>query len=83
MLGYSDKAFSKHLEARRFCAGLSLEGLAAASGVPASSIARFEAGQAAPDLEAACALAVALGCSIDDLAGLPLPDRRGRADRFA
>lgn len=78
--GYSNKAFSQRLEARLVEAKLSLEGLATESGIASGLIARYEAGQATPDLETAYTLALTLGCGIDDLAGLPLPRERERAD---
>lgn len=74
---YSNAAFSHRLKTTRNKSSLSQEELAAKSGVAVESIVLVESGSKTPNLDTAYALAVALGCGIDDLAGLPLPDERG------
>jgi transcriptional regulator with XRE-family HTH domain len=82
-MGYSVEAFSQRLGVKRIAAQMSHEGLAAESGIAPELIAQYEQGEATPDLETAYALAVALGCGIDDLAGLPQPGERRMPDRTA
>lgn len=50
--------------------GLSQSQLARAAGVPVGSLRHWEHGRRTPLLDAAARLAVALECSIDDLAGI-------------
>lgn len=45
--------------------------LAQAVGVSERTFARYEAGQSQPPLDVAAAIAVELGCSVDDLLGHP------------
>src|SRR3954452_24820844 len=52
-------------------AGLSQAGLAAAAGVHQRQINRYENGEQQPALNVAHRLAVALGVTLDDLAGVP------------
>lgn len=79
-MGYSGHTFSRRLSEKRASAGLGWDDLSALSGLPPVLIGQLEKGTSAPSLDAACALAVALGCSIDELAGLPLPaDRKQSA----
>lgn len=75
-MGYSGMMFSQRLGVKRAEAQLSHEELAAMSGIDSGLIAQYEVGRAMPDLETAYALALALGCGIDDLVGLPLPSER-------
>ena len=75
---YSNVAFSHRLKTKRGESMLSREELAAKAGIAVDSIALVESGSSTPNLDTAYALAVALGCGIDDLVGLPLPDERGR-----
>ncbi|MCB7037509.1 helix-turn-helix domain-containing protein [Eggerthella sinensis] len=82
-MGYSVEAFSQRLGVKRIAARMSHEGLAAESGIAPELIAQYEQGEATPDLETAYALAVALGCGIDDLAGLPQPGERRMPNRTA
>lgn len=57
----------KKLEQRRKAMGLTQQELATASGVTYVSIGRYERGERVPDINTAAKLAVALGCTVDDL----------------
>jgi transcriptional regulator with XRE-family HTH domain len=50
--------------------GLSQAQAAAAAGVPKATLQQWESGRRKPLLEAAAKLAVALGCTLDALAGI-------------
>jgi transcriptional regulator with XRE-family HTH domain len=56
----------------RRAAGLSQPQLARKAGLPVSSLRGYEQGRRQPGLATAARLAVALGCSLDELAGLAL-----------
>ncbi len=49
--------------------GMSREDLAKASGVSVASIKAYELGYTDPLLKTSCAIAKALGCSVDELCG--------------
>lgn len=59
--------FGKALRDARTNAGLSQHAVEAATSVSRPSIARYEAGDACPDLDAALMLSKRLGFSLDDL----------------
>jgi transcriptional regulator with XRE-family HTH domain len=65
------------LQRLRKAAGLSQSQLARAAGVPLGSLQQWEQGRRTPLLDAAARIAVALQCSIDDLAGIEIVTRRG------
>jgi transcriptional regulator with XRE-family HTH domain len=60
--------FGKALRAARTDAQVSQHAVAEDTGVSRPSIARYEAGDACPDLDAALMLSKRLGFSLDDLA---------------
>jgi transcriptional regulator with XRE-family HTH domain len=66
----STETSGERLQRLRKAAGLSQPGLAKAAGVPAATIRNWEQGRRGPLLENAAKLAVALGVSLDELAGL-------------
>ena len=70
----------KHFRRER---GLSQPGLADASGVPVGTIRDYEQGKRGPLLENAAKLAVALGVSLDALAGLADGEAKPRGRRKA
>ena len=57
----------------REAAGLSQSQLAKAAGVPVGSIQGWEQGRRTPLLDAAARVAVAMGVSLDELAGINTP----------
>jgi transcriptional regulator with XRE-family HTH domain len=59
----------------REAAGLSQAALARVSGVPLRSYQQWEQGRRTPLLDAAARVAVALGVSLDDLAGIETPPK--------
>ena len=61
--------------------GLSQPQLAQAAGVPVGSLRQWEQGRRTPLLDAAARVAVALGVSLDELAGLAPPKRPRRRPR--
>jgi transcriptional regulator with XRE-family HTH domain len=50
--------------------------LAERSGTPVSSLRKYEQNKALPRIDHAARLAVALGCSLDELAGIVGPKRK-------
>lgn len=68
MTRYQDSVFAKRLRAVRSDRGMTQDELADAAGVSRDSVRRWELGINTPGLDAACALADALACSVDDLA---------------
>jgi transcriptional regulator with XRE-family HTH domain len=75
--------FAERLKVARERAGLSQTGLAEASGVPVGNIRDYEQGRREPLLGKAAKLAVALGISLDALAGTedatgPEPAKKSR-----
>jgi transcriptional regulator with XRE-family HTH domain len=63
----------KRFKQLRQAAGLSQAALARASGVPLKTYLEWEYGRRTPLLDAAAKVAVALGVSLDQLAGLTQP----------
>lgn len=57
----------KIIKERREALHLSQEDLAAKANVSRVSIARYEAGERIPNVDIAARIAVALGCTVDDL----------------
>lgn len=70
MISFDSDAMARNIKVERVKRGWSQEDLAKASGVGLNSIARYETGNVVPGLDNALKLAKALGCSIDDIAGL-------------
>ena len=71
---HSNNTFGANLRRIRRAADVTQDRLAEMTGIDGSYIARLEAGANTPGLDKVCALASALGCSIDELAGLPHGD---------
>lgn len=69
-MGFDRERFSNRLAALRNERGLDQAGLAREAGISRDSVARYETGVSTPNLDAACRLAEALGCTLDVLAGL-------------
>ena len=67
---YSNETLARALRVERAKKGWSQEDLARESGVAVNTIARYESGRNMPSLNVAAKMARALGCSIDELAGL-------------
>src|SRR4051794_22073612 len=67
----SEPKFGEIIRRLRQEAGLSQAGLAAAAGVHARQINRYESGEQQPALGVAHRLAQALGVTLDELAGAP------------
>lgn len=67
---YDNKNFGLNLMFERKKAQMTQEQLEQKSGVDINSIARYETGSTCPGLDKVYALAAALECSIDKLAGL-------------
>src|SRR4051795_12641854 len=67
----TDPHFGEIIKRLRQEAGLSQAGLAAAAGVHTRQITRYESGEQQPALGVAHRLAVALGVTLDELAGVP------------
>jgi transcriptional regulator with XRE-family HTH domain len=63
----------QRLKALRKAAGLSQSQLARAAGVPIGTLRGWEYGRRKPLLDTAAKLAVALGCTLDELAGIAPP----------
>jgi transcriptional regulator with XRE-family HTH domain len=66
---------SERFKAMRKAAGLSQSQLAKAAGVPVRTYQEWEHGRRTPLLDAAARIAVALGVSLDVLAGITPPPR--------
>jgi transcriptional regulator with XRE-family HTH domain len=64
----------KNLRRLREAEGWSMQELADRAGIAKMQVARFEWDSKDPSLESAVKLARALGCSLDELAGLRRPD---------
>lgn len=73
-MAYSNKEFGLNLMFARKKAHLTQEQLADATKIDKNSIARYETGGTCPGLDKVYLMAAALGCSIDELAGLPHGD---------
>ena len=74
---YDSDTLAHRLKVLRAEARMDQQALADASGGSKDSIARYETGRNVPQLDTAFALAMALGCRIDDLVSLPAPAERG------
>jgi transcriptional regulator with XRE-family HTH domain len=72
---------AKQFKKLRSAAGLSQSQLAKAAGVPLGTYQTWEHGKRTPLLDAAAKVAVALGCSLDDLAGIGSPESRKKGDK--
>jgi transcriptional regulator with XRE-family HTH domain len=70
----------ERLQRLRRAAGLSQQQLADRARVPLGSLRNWEQGRRTPLLDAAGRVAVALGISLDDLAGITRPPTEGQAD---
>jgi transcriptional regulator with XRE-family HTH domain len=66
------------LQRLRKAAGLSQSQLARRSGIPLPTLRGWEQGRATPLLDAAARLAVALGCDLNELAGIAGPKKGGK-----
>lgn len=66
---FSKDEFGANLRAARARADMSQEQLAAKSGLSASSIIGYENGSMVPGVDKAYAIALALGCTPNDLMG--------------
>jgi transcriptional regulator with XRE-family HTH domain len=64
----------KDLRDRR---GMTQEGVARAAGVTLGAVRKWEKGTRAPSFEMAIRLARALGCTLDELAGIANPEKGG------
>ncbi len=69
-MGYSNESLARALKVERAKKGWTQDDLARESGVAANTIARYESGRNMPSLDVAVKMARALGCSVDELAGL-------------
>jgi transcriptional regulator with XRE-family HTH domain len=58
------------LQRLRKAAGLSQSKLAKRSGIPLPTLQQWEQGRRTPLLDAAAKVAVAIGCTLDELAGI-------------
>ncbi len=67
---------ARRLKRLREAAGLSQSQAALAAGVPVATYQSWEHGRRTPLFDAAAKVAVALGVSLDELAGIASPDRR-------
>lgn len=67
-------SIENRVRARRNGAGISQQALADASGLSRQAIVAIETGRSVPGTKAALRLARALGCSVEDLFGLPDAD---------
>jgi transcriptional regulator with XRE-family HTH domain len=68
----------KRFKRLREAAGMSQSALAKACGIPLRSYQQWEQGRRTPLLDAAARVAVALGCTLDELAGIDtLKSKRG------
>jgi transcriptional regulator with XRE-family HTH domain len=65
-----EETFGRRLQRLRQRAGLSQPQLASRADVPVGTIRGWEQGRRVPNLDAAVRLARAIGCSLDELAGL-------------
>jgi transcriptional regulator with XRE-family HTH domain len=63
----------ERLKRLRLAAGLSQNRLARAAGIPVTTLVQWEWGRRRMSLEGFLALAPALGCTLDELAGLTPP----------
>ena len=66
-MAYSNEEFGHRLKVARVDARMNQADLAEASGVNANSIARYELGEITPGFDKVCALASALGITVNDL----------------
>jgi transcriptional regulator with XRE-family HTH domain len=74
------RAMGQRLQQLRIAAEMSQPQLARAAGVPVSSLRNWEQGRRVPLFDAAIRLAVALGCTLDELAGIgPAEEKKGKA----
>lgn len=76
-LQYSNEKLAHRMKVLRAESRMDQGDLADAAGISLGSVARYEMGGTTPSLEAAYKMAVALGCSIDDLVSLPAVGERG------
>lgn len=65
---YDKEAVGRRIKSIRIDVGLDQKTLADMSGVQINSIAQYELGNTVMGFDKACALADALGCSLDELA---------------
>jgi transcriptional regulator with XRE-family HTH domain len=74
---------ANRLKRLRQARGLSQARLAELAGVPVATLRSWEYAKRTPLLDAAARVAVALGVSLDELAGVPAegPARKGRGKR--
>jgi transcriptional regulator with XRE-family HTH domain len=79
----TEKEMGDHLKRLRAAAGMSQPQLAAAAGVPVSTLRQWEQGRRLPSLEGFFALADGLGVSLDELAGRQTPARKQGKGRKA
>jgi transcriptional regulator with XRE-family HTH domain len=79
MLTRKGETMAERLKRLRDAAKMTQEELAERSGTPVSSLRKYEQGKVLPRIDHAARLAVALGCTLDELAGIdepPTPKRR-------
>ncbi len=72
-------SFGARLVAFRKTRGLSLSELAAHAGLSKGHLSEIEHGKHLPSVTTAAWLAVALGCSLDDLSGISSADRNAHS----
>lgn len=78
-MNYSNKVFGENLRRIRRAADVTQAELAEMTGIDGSYIARLESGSNTPGFDKVCTLAAVLGCSIDELAGMPAPQDPAKA----
>ena len=69
-MAYDNNVFGRNLRRIRRAADVTQEQLAEATGIGTGVITRYETGITVPGLDKVYVLACALGCTIDELAGL-------------
>ena len=69
-MGYSNEVFGLRLRQIRRAADITQKELGERAGIDPTLITRYENGAVTPGLNTACALAEALGVTLDDLAPL-------------
>lgn len=69
-MGFELSKFAARMSAIRAARRMTGEQLAEQTGLSLSTIRRYEGGKSEPDFSGAAAIAEALGCSLDELAGL-------------
>lgn len=76
MLRLDKRETGHRIKVLRVDARMSQQDLSEATGINATTIARYETGEFMPGLDNAFLIAKALNCSIDDICALPDPSKR-------